>query len=462
MQANNGQTIVTNLEKFQARDIYQAEDFEPFLGKERVQELKKLAAPLEGKGWTNVNSTLIGGGVAEMLQSAVPLAQGLGLDANWYVIRGNDNFFQVTKKFHNMLQGMDLPITLEEIFKAYLNTIAENAKNTFIASDLVVIHDPQPAAMVMNGLIFGNILWRCHIDTSAPNDIIWRFLLPYINQCAGAIFTIPEFVGPGLQVPLYQIYPCINPLARKNRQLDQGQALDILQPLFNEHDIDPDRPIVAAVSRYDIHKNQKTIIKSFQMYKERFKPDPAPYLIFLGNTASDDPEGETMLQELKSLAGEDPEIRFWVNVRDNDQVVGALMHLAQVFVHLSTREGFGLVVTEAMWQGTPVIGSKVGGIIKQVLDSETGYLVQPLDEEDVVLKLQDLLSDPEKASRMGEKAREHVRKHFLIPELVRRYLLLLQYYSGLSSQLPEFRLNDLSYSELLNIMRPTPPSLRQG
>ncbi|MGM0423755.1 MAG: glycosyltransferase [Thermodesulfobacteriota bacterium] len=461
MQSNNGQTIVTNLEKFQAQEIYHAEDFAPFLGKERVEELKKLAGPLEGKGWTNVNSTLIGGGVAEMLQSAVPLAQGLGLDANWYVIRGNEDFFQVTKKFHNMLQGMDLPITLEEIFKAYLNTIDENAKNTFIASDLVVIHDPQPAAMVMNGLIFGNILWRCHIDTSGPNEIIWRFLLPYINQCAGAIFTIPEFVGPGLQVPLYQIYPCINPLAPKNEQLSQDQALDILQPLFNEHDLDANRPIVAAVSRYDIHKNQKTIIKSFQKYKERFKPDPAPYLIFLGNTASDDPEGEAMFQELKSQAGEDPDIRFWVNVQNNDRVVGALMHLAQVFVHVSTREGFGLVVTEAMWQGTPVIGSKVGGIVKQVVDSQTGYLVQPLDEEDIMLKMQDLLSDPEKARAMGERAREHVRTHFLIPELVRRYLVLLQYYSGVGSQMPEFRLNDLSYSELLNIMRPTPPFLRQ-
>lgn len=461
MQSNNAQTISTSLEKFEAKKIYQADDFQPFLGQKRVEELKQLAAPLEGKGWTNVNSTLIGGGVAEMLQSAVPLAQGLGLDANWYVIRGNEDFFQVTKKFHNMLQGLDLPITLEEIFKAYLNTIDENAKNTFIASDLVVIHDPQPAAMVMNGLIFGNILWRCHIDTSAPNEIIWRFLLPYINQCAGAIFTIPEFVGPGLQIPLYQIYPCINPLASKNRQLETDQALDILQPLFNEHDVDPDRPIVAAVSRYDIHKNQKTIINAFLKYKEQFKPDPVPYLIFLGNTASDDPEGETMLRELKSLAMDDQDIRFWVNVPDNDRVVGALMHLARVFVHVSTREGFGLVVTEAMWQGTPVIGSRVGGIVKQVLDSETGYLVQPLDEESIVHKLHSLLNNPEKAQHMGSRAREHVRDHFLIPELVRRYLSLIQYYSGLSSQTPEFRLNDLSYSELLNIMRPTPPFLRK-
>lgn len=447
-------TNSTILETFQPKYIYKPEDFLDFIGQQRVDELKNLASQVEGKGWTNVNSTLIGGGVAEILQSAVPLAIGLGIDAHWYVIKGNENFFQVTKKFHNMLQGIDLPITLEEIFEAYLHTIDENAKNTFIASDLVVIHDPQPAAMVMNGLIFGNILWRCHIDTSSPNEIIWRFLLPYINNCAGAIFTIPEFIGPGLQVPLYQIYPCINPLAEKNKQRNTKEALSILSSLFNEHNIDPERPIIAAVSRYDIHKNQATIIRAFQKYKEQFNPDPAPYLIFLGNTASDDPEGEEMLNKLKEMAGKDPDIRFWVNVENNNQVVGSLMHLARMFIHVSTREGFGLVVTEAMWQGTPVIGSKVGGINKQVVDGKTGYIVDPLDVDSIVKKIEYLLSHPEQAHIMGEEGRNHIRNNFLIPELVRRYLVLIQYYSGVLKEPPSFRLDDLSYSELLNMMRP--------
>lgn len=454
-------TNSTTLETFQPTYIYKPEDFLEFIGQERVDELKNLASQVEGKGWTNVNSTLIGGGVAEILQSALPLAIGLGIDAHWYVIKGNENFFQVTKKFHNMLQGIDLTITLEEIFEAYLHTIDENAKNTFIASDLVVIHDPQPAAMVMNGLIFGNILWRCHIDTSAPNEIIWRFLLPYINNCAGAIFTIPEFIGPGLQVPLYQIYPCINPLAEKNKQRNTKEALSILSPLFNEHNIDPDRPIIAAVSRYDIHKNQATIIRAFQKYKEQFKPDPAPYLIFLGNTASDDPEGEEMLNKLKEMGGDDPDIRFWVNVENNNQVVGSLMHLARMFIHVSTREGFGLVVTEAMWQGAPVIGSKVGGITKQVVDGKTGYIVDPLDVDSIVKKIEYLLSHPEQAHIMGEEGRNHVRNNFLIPELVRRYLTLIQYYSGVLKEAPSFRLDDLSYSELLSIMRPVPSFLKR-
>jgi trehalose synthase len=462
MQDNGAPTNVTALEAFKPSTIYRPEDFAPFIGPRGVEQLKQTARVVEGKGWTNVNSTLIGGGVAEILQSAVPLAVGLGIDAHWYVIKGNEHFFQVTKKFHNMLQGIDLPISLEEIFEAYLHTIDENAKNTFIASDLVVIHDPQPAAMVMNGLIFGNILWRCHIDTSDPNEIVWRFLLPYINHCAGAVFTIPEFIGPGLQIPLYQIYPCINPLAAKNMQHSRRDALEILRPLLNEHDVDPDRPVIAAVSRYDIHKNQATIIRAFQAFKERSKPDPAPYLIFLGNTASDDPEGEAMLDQLRHLAGKDPDIRFWVNVADNDRVVGALMRLARAFVHISTREGFGLVVTEAMWQGTPVIGSTAGGIAKQVLDGQTGFLVDPLDEEAVVDKLHFLLTHPEESSRMGEQGREQVRTHFLLPELLRRYIILLQYFSGTLQQQPSFRLNDLSYSEVLSVMRPTPPFLHRG
>jgi len=287
------------IKEYEPDVVVTPEDYEPYIGREGVDYLKRLAEPLVGKGWSNINSTLVGGGVAEMLRSAIPLARGLGIRANWYVIRGQKDFFQVTKKFHNMLQGLDCPISVEDIFGAYLNTIDENAKNTFIESDLVVIHDPQPAAMIMNGVIFGNVLWRCHIDTSAPNQIIWRFLLPYINQCSGAVFTMPEFVGPGLQIPIYQITPSIDPLAEKNHQYSEKEALDVLSPLFNEHGIDPGRPILAAVSRYDVHKNQRTILKALKRLREERKYNPPPYLILLGNTATDDPEGEAMLTELK-------------------------------------------------------------------------------------------------------------------------------------------------------------------
>ena len=450
-------SAITSLTEYVPEFQIKPEDYITYIGQKRVEELKRFAAPLKGKSWTNVNSTLFGGGVAEIFRNVIPLARSLGIDANWYVIKGNNEFFTVTKKFHNMLQGMEVPISLKEIFHAYLNTIDENTRNTFIASDLVIIHDPQPAAMVMNGIFFGNVLWRCHIDTSLPDNIIWRFLLPYINHCAGAIFTMPEFIGPGIQVPVYQIMPCIDPLSEKNRHFTEKETLDILQPLFNEHNIDPEHPILAVISRYDIHKNQITILKAFKRLKKEKKFNPAPYLIFLGNTAADDPEGEAMLTELKKIAGKDDDVRFLVNVENNDKVVGALMRIAKAFVHVSTREGFGLVVTEAMWQSTPIIGSSVGGLKLQVINGKTGYLVDPLDEIAIAKSMEQVLDNPEEAKKMGEIARKHVQDNFLLPELMRRYLSLLRYYTHIDMKIPEFRLNELTYSEVINVIRPRLP-----
>ena len=340
-----------------------------------------------------------------------------------------------------------------------LAIVSDNAKNTFIASDLVVIHDPQPAGLIMNGVIFGNVLWRCHIDTSMPNPTVWRFLLPYINQCAGAIFTMPEFIGSGLQIPAYQIMPCIDPLAEKNQQYTKAQTLDILAPLFQEHNLDPERPILAAISRYDIHKNQATIINAFKRLREVRAYDPPPYLVFLGNMATDDPEGGVMLDTLQEQAGDDPDIKFWVNVENNDQVVGALMHLAQGFVHVSTKEGFGLVVSEALWQGTPVIGSRVGGIQRQVLDGQTGYLVNPMDVDAIAERMSRILDRPEEASVLGSQGQEHVRQHFLLPELVRCYVTLLRFYCGIDQELPQFRLDSLAYSEIIQMLRRQHPDL---
>ena len=181
-------------------------EYEPYIGPARVQSIRRAAAPLEGRSWTSINSTYSGGGVAEMLSSLVPLARGTGLDAEWLVIHGDDRFFQTTKKLHNLLQGVDQPINLDEL-NAYLDTIDDNMRARDVRSDLVVLHDSQPAAAIATGALFGNVVWRCHLDTSAPNKMVWRFLLPYINQCAGAIFTDPSFVGRGIQIPTYSAEP---------------------------------------------------------------------------------------------------------------------------------------------------------------------------------------------------------------------------------------------------------------
>lgn len=443
--------LAAPLESFEPEHTIEMDEYLPHIGQESLDVLRKLAEPLQGTRWCHLNSTFDGGGVAEMLRSLVPIARSLGLDANWYAIRGTDEFFNITKKFHNTLQGLDQTVSAEEVFLDYLKTIEANASNTFIHGDVVVVHDPQPLALVNQGVLYGNILWRCHIDTSKPNKLVWRFLKPYINQTAGAIFTLPEYISEGINVPLYQIMPGIDPLAEKNHPLSEEEALDAVGPMLDQFNIDPDRPILAAISRYDPHKNQGRILEAFQKMKQSQSFKKPPLLVFLGNTAADDPEGGVILEQLIEQAGDDPDVR--IIVENNNRYVGGLMRLAKGFVHVSTREGFGLVVTEALWQGTPVIGSRVGGIVKQVVDFDTGYLVNPLDTDDIALKMARILDKPEHSETLGSNGRELVRGNFLITNVMANYLRLIRYYTGVDESPPDFRLNSLTYSELLQTMR---------
>lgn len=425
--------------------------YKKHVGDQYIEELKKLAEPLQGKTWVNLNSTCVGGGVAEMLHSIVPFAKGLGINCRWYVIEGNAPFFTVTKKFHNLLQGQKDQISMKEIFQAYLETVRDNFKDKKIIGDLIVVHDPQPAASIMSGNIMGNILWRCHIDTSQANENIWRFLLPYINQYDGAIFTSKEFVKEGVHVPLYGISPCIDPLKEKNIRYSQKKAESLLAPLFKKYKIDGTRPIVLAVSRYDIHKNQKTIIQAFKLAKKM--PDLKkinPILILVGNSASDDPEGAKMYETILKEINNDKDIYALLNIENNDKNIGALMALAKCFVHVSTKEGFGLVVTEAMWQGTPVIGSNVGGIKQQVLDGVNGFLVEPNEIEKTANYIQTLLLDEAGRQQMSKNAVKHIKYNFLLPVLVKKYVKLMRYYLEIDKDLPDFRLNDLTYKEIKN------------
>ena len=424
------------------------DDYKDFVGKQRIDNLKWLAEPLQNKVWANVNSTAIGGGVAEMLQSTIPFARGLGVDCRWFIIEGSPDFFKVTKKFHNLLQGVDQDISMQEVFHAYLDTIKWNTEKTKVVGHMVVVHDPQPAAMVMSGNVYGHVLWRCHIDISQASRRIWRFLLPYINHFDGAIFTCKEFIKDDLQIPAYEVHPCIDPLRKKNQLMTKKEALKKLSTLFNEHNIDPKRPIVLAVSRYDVHKNQKGIIQAFKQAKSILSKKIKPYLIIVGNSASDDPEGEMMYQEILSAIDGDKDIQAWLNIENNDECISALLTLADCFIHLSTKEGFGLVVTEAMWHNTPVIGSSVGGIQLQVINEETGYLVKPNDSKTTAKRIKSILEDSKEKQTLGKNAHKHIRDNFLLPSLVERYLLLMRYYLEIDNKIPNFRMNDLTYKEI--------------
>ncbi|MBN1597814.1 MAG: glycosyltransferase [Bacteroidales bacterium] len=406
--------------------------YQEIIGSKEIEKLKKIAGKLEGKRWANVNSTFEGGGVAEMLKSIVPIARGLGIDCTWYCIEATDDFYIVTKKFHNIIQGLDQHFTLEELLDLYVNTNRRNFENISINADYSVVHDPQPCASVVHGNYTGKKVWRCHIDTSEANDLIWNFLVPYINNYDGVIFSHPEFVKTGVRKPVFQIPPSIDPLTVKNRQKTREESLSILYELLNEHNIDPERPIVLAVSRYDIHKNQETIVKVFkELKKDRDISKLKPILIIVGNSATDDPEGMEMFKKIYGQVEDDKDIFTLLNIPNNDENIGALMSIADVFIHISTKEGFGLVVTEAMWQGTPVIGSNVGGIRLQIINDKTGYLVEPFEIDKMKTYIKHILLNPEEKERLGYSAIEHVRNNFLVTNLVRRHLVLMSFYLGI-------------------------------
>ncbi|MDP8299366.1 MAG: glycosyltransferase [Candidatus Tantalella remota] len=426
--------------------------YEPFVGKEFVDDLRFMAEPLHKKVWANVNSTFVGGGVAEMLQSVIPFARGIGIDARWFVVEGSDEFFSVTKKFHNLLQGVDQDITLEEIFHAYLDTLDEKTRDVRVVGHMVTIHDPQPAALIMNGNVYGHIIWRCHIDTSHASRRIWRFLLPYINQFEGAIFTAENFIKENVQIPAYEICPSIDPLRSKNRLRSREDSLRSLEKVFNENNIDPERPIIAAVSRYDVHKNQKTIIEAFKAVKTQLPKGIDPILVMAGNSATDDPEGIKMYEEIKNYAEGDKDIFLLLNVENNDEVIGSLMNIADCFVHVSTREGFGLVVAEAMWQGTPVIGSAIGGITKQVSHGHNGFLVEPHEVSEIARGIKSILEDKSLRQTLSKNARHTVGQHFLLPHMISKELLLMRYCLEIDNKTPSFRVNKLTYKEIMQAL----------
>lgn len=413
------------------------------IGTEKLEKLRQLAIPLENKVWAHVNSTYEGGGVAEMLKSLIPLAKGLGINAQWHCMEAHSkDFFYVTKKFHDLIQGVEQPFSAEELHGVYIDNSLKNFENYSVEADFTIVHDPQPCATSVFGNYEGPKLWRCHIDTTSANKLIWNFFLPFINHYDGAIFTDENFVKKGINKPVFRIAPSIDPLSPKNRQLSKEEAIRILQPLFEKHNIDGDRPIVLAVSRYDIHKNQATIIKAFKEIKnDKAISRKKPILVMVGNTASDDPDGLAMYGKMEEERENDTDVFLLMNIENNDENIGALMRIANQFVHISTKEGFGLVVTEALWQGTPVIGSKVGGIPQQVVDHKTGFLVDPFDIESIKKQMKYLLLHPEQSDVIGQQAVEHVRENFLLTSLLEKYLLLMRYYMGIDSVPPYFKIS---------------------
>ena len=398
-------------------------DYAPVVGDDVVAELEHLARPLQGARVLHINATAYGGGVAEMLHTLVPLMRNAGLDAEWRTISGNDEFFAVTKSMHNALQGMDLDLT-PAMRATYLHTNVDNAVYFEDEFDFVVVHDPQPAALrALRPADPGKWIWRCHIDLTAANQAYWMFLRQYIQEYDAAIFTMPSYVKRDLKIGKIAIVPpAIDPLSPKNAPMSDADARRIVS-LYN---IDPDRPILVQVSRFDPWKDPLGVIDVYHAVKKEF---PKTQLVMAGSMAHDDPEGMEYYQRTKDYAGDDPDVHLLSNLDGVGNVeINAFQRQASVVLQKSLREGFGLTISEGLWKGKPVIGGNVGGIPLQIEDNVTGYLVNSVEE--AIERTLESMRNPQKAAELGVRGREEVRHKFLSTANLRNYLLLFNELAG--------------------------------
>lgn len=387
-------------------------------GHDVVEQLRQLSRRLAGLRVVHVNSTRRGGGVAEILEKLVPLMQELGLDASWEVIDGTEDFFACTKSFHNALQGkaLRIPETLLRTYEEVNAVNAERLRPVLEAADVVFIHDPQPAPLLrLCPERKGKWVWRCHIDLSRPYRPVWKYLRQFIDGYDASVFSIAAFAQP-MPHPVFLIPPSIDPLSDKNIPLPPEEVQRVLQ----DYAIDPHRPILLQVSRFDRFKDPVGVIQAYRLSKGFV---PSLQLVLAGGGAVDDPEGDAVLKEVVEAATGDPDIHVLSSGHYSDRTINALQTGADIVLQKSLREGFGLTVTEAMWKGKPVIGGDTGGIRLQLFNHRTGFLVDT--PEGAAMRIRYLLFERPRIRQIGDNAREMVRQNFLITRHTREYLTLL-------------------------------------
>jgi len=385
-------------------------DYIPVVGQAAVDDLNILAERLRGKKIQHVNSTAVGGGVAEILNRMVPLLKEVGVDTRWDVIKGGEQFFEVTKKFHNALHGRPEEVTAAD-FEIFRETGRKNAQEMDTGADIVFVHDPQPIMLVEKKS--GNKwLWRCHIDVSNPSRRVWDFLMDFIPRYDSAVFSAPSF---SMRLPIRQflISPSIDPLSDKNRELPD----ETVKQVMDKYGIPRDKPVITQISRFDRLKDPVGVIEAFRLARKHADCR----LVLAGGTASDDPEGMSVLSEVREKAQGDPDIHILL-MKQNDLEINALQRGSTVIMQKSLKEGFGLTVTEALWKGKPVVASGVGGIPLQIKHRYSGLLCHSIDGAAFALK--QLLGNPAYAAGLGENGRRHVRNNFLLTTHLRNYLLL--------------------------------------
>jgi trehalose synthase len=389
------------------------ERYEEFVGSGTLEELRLIGSRLEGRRVVTVNSTAVGGGVAEILSRLVPLSREVGVDVRWEVIKGGEDFFAVTKRFHNALHGTPEVFSPHD-YEVFRETTARNLAEMNLDADVVFIHDPQPAGLIAaRRPAHGRWVWRCHIDLSTPQSDVWGFLADYVARYDATVFSAPQF-SRNLQQPQVMIAPSIDPLSDKNRELSQSEVDQVLGRLH----VPRDKPIVVQVSRFDRLKDPLGVIAAFRLARKYNECR----LVLAGGSATDDPEGAAVLAAVRTAARDDPDIHILELPPTANLEINALQRAATLVVQKSLKEGFGLTVSEALWKGKPVIAGAVGGIPLQITHRYSGILTHTI--EGTAFWIKQLLNSPDYARRLGENGREHVRTNFLLTRHLRDYLLL--------------------------------------
>ena len=400
------------------------DDYAEVVGPDVIADIRAAAAPLRGARVLHVSATAYGGGVAELLATHVPLLRSVGVEAEWQVLHGSDEFFTITKRVHNALQGADIEWTAP-MQRTYLEHLLDNALLLEDGWDFVVAHDPQTAALLHflrdNPALSGDRtrwIWRCHIDLTTANPTVWEFFRPFIELHHASVWTLEDFVPASLKMArVLTRPPCIDPLSVKNLDL----ALPFCIELTRQYGIDPKRPIMCQVSRYDPWKDPVGVIEAYRLVREQV---PDVQLLLAGSMATDDPEAFRVWEETERAQSGDRDIHLLSNLHQVGSVhINAFQRIATVVVQKSVREGFGLTVSEALWKGRPVVGGRAGGITMQIQDGYDGYLVDGV--ESCARRVIDLLADPVGADALGAQGREHVRDHFLATRELHDWLQLL-------------------------------------
>jgi trehalose synthase len=400
----------------------QIADYASIVGRSLIEEILERAGRLRDKRILHVSATAFGGGVSEILYTLVPLMVDVGLAAEWQVLYGREEFFNVTKVMHNGLQGSPQDLS-DEQWNTWLEYNEINARELSEGWDVCIVHDPQPAALAgLVGEKARSWVWRCHIDLSTPNPATLARLLPHLAPYPAAVFHIPQYVPPGMQQIAHIVPPAIDPLAPKNMAFSPEDAVYICE----QFGIDVDRPLMTQVSRFDPWKDPLGVIDAYRIVKEQM---PEVQLALVGSMATDDPEGWDFFNATIAHADGDPDIHILNNLNNVGAIeVNAFQSHSDVVIQKSTREGFGLTVTEAIWKARPFIGGDVGGIPLQVADGETGYLVSSVEE--CAQRALEILQDPALGKRLGRAGKEYARRRFLMPRLLRDWLELFEQLGG--------------------------------